>query len=225
LARGDDWVVVNKPTRMPVHRSALTGRQPVLLQLLRNQLGQHVYPVHRLDGSTSGCLLVGLSSAAAGRLHLALARGKKTYLALCRGFVQSRDPIRVDQPMKDDQGILKEAATVLRCVASSPDPRCSLLLAEPETGRYHQVRRHCRDLSHPVLGDGEHGDSRVNRAWREGHGLDRLALHAYRLEVEEGGRRLEIIAPLPDDLQRVFRALPWWPEALAALPGLVDSPA
>jgi tRNA pseudouridine65 synthase len=94
------------------------------------------------------------------------------------------------------------------------------VLAEPRTGRFHQIRRHLRGLDHPILGDTTHGDTRANRAFREGHGLPRLLLHCLQLSFSYGGEQHEVRAPLPDDLRELFGRMPWWAEAVQQLPEL-----
>jgi 23S rRNA-/tRNA-specific pseudouridylate synthase len=152
---------------------------------------------------------------------------RKEYLALCRGpWGRGPDPVDVTTPIPDGRGGHKEALTTVRCLGTDLDARSALLHAAPRTGRHHQVRRHCRDLNHPVLGDGQHGDTRVNRMFRDTHGLDRLALHAWRLALPlPSGERLSVTAPLPTDLNATLHGLPFWPEALAAEPELARSPA
>src|SRR5262249_25174725 len=150
-----------------VHRTVQAPKSEAVLQTLRDQLGRWVYPVHRLDRGASGALLVATDKARTGALHEALTKGEKVYLAHVRGSLPGTDSVVVEVPMKDDNGIVKEARSVVRALGTSTEPRCSLLEVRPETGRYHQVRRHVRDLGHPVIGDREHGDSKVNRWWRE----------------------------------------------------------
>ena len=223
LARGDAWVVVAKPGGMVVHRSPWAPRAPAVLQILRDQLGQHVYPVHRLDSPVSGCLLMATDSETAGWLSAALQApdARKRYLAFVRGNARIEGDVRVETPMKDDQGIVREAASVVRRLGGSAEPRCSLLEVEPLTGRFHQVRRHVRDLGHPVLGDGDHGDNKENRLWKE-RGLRRLGLHCLSLSLAapEGGR-IEVSCPAPTDLRTLWETMPWWPEVVAARPEIV----
>jgi tRNA pseudouridine65 synthase len=184
------------------------------------RFGRQVAPVHRLDRATSGCLLLSLDLTATGALHRALAAGQKRYLALVRGQLAPLEPIVYDAPLSDGRGGTKPAVTVFAPVATSLEPRCSLVLAVPLTGRTHQIRRHLRDLAHPVLGDSRHGDTRVNRTWREGHGLHRLALHCLSIDAEGPTGPISARSPLPPELVAVCRQLPWWGAALAALPEL-----
>jgi len=221
LARGDVWAVVHKPAGLPVHRSRHVRRGPTLVALSGQLLDMRVDPVHRLDQPVSGCLLLSLDRAATPSLQARLAAGSKRYVAMVRGHIDPREPHRVTRPLKVE-GSLKECETLLTPVASSREPRCSLVLAEPRTGRYHQIRRHLRGLDHPVLGDSMHGDTRVNRHWRDEHALPRLAMHCLSLSLPGDGDAapIEALAPLPDDLRALFTAMPWWAEAVAALPEL-----
>ena len=73
----------------------------------------------------------------------------------------------------------------------------------------------------PVVGDSAHGDSRINREWRETRGLDRLALHCLSITLPE---EAPIEAPLSDELVEVLRGEPLWAEALRAEPRLGLAP-
>jgi tRNA pseudouridine65 synthase len=221
LARGTRWAIVAKPSGLPVHRSAMVRERDTVVRFARRTFGTDVSPVHRLDRATSGCLLLSLDPGATGALQTALTEGRKRYVAFVRGEIASREAVWVDTPMKDPDGITKAARTRATPIASSPDPRCSLVLAEPETGRWHQVRRHLRDLSHPILGDSTHGDTRVNRWWREERGLRRLGLHCLSIALAPlDGEVIAATCPVPNDLVRIWERLPWWGEAVAALPEL-----
>ncbi len=225
LAEGAGWVVVAKPPRLLVHRNRNTPRADAVLQRVRDQLGCFVYPIHRLDAAASGCLLMATERTMAGPLSLALRAGVKTYVALVRGVCRGPQSVTVDRALKDDTGRIKEAQTQLTCLASAAHPRCSLVRARPETGRYHQIRRHLRGLSHPIIGDRAHGDSHVNRWWRREGGVDRLALHCLRLELHlPDGTPLSVRCPLFSDLATPWRALPLWRAACAALPDLAATP-
>lgn len=218
LARGEDWIVVAKPPRLVVHRTQGARFDVPALQRVRDMVGGYVYPIHRLDRAASGCLLFATERAAAGPLQAALTAPEtvKTYLAFVRGYLKSEGPVVVERPMKDDNGILKEARSVVEWLGRSRDPRCSLLRVRPATGRWHQVRRHVRDLSHPIIGDSRHGDLRVNRWWKVEHGVRRLGLHALTLEMTfPDGARRRIVCPLFKDQGKLFRRMPWWREALA----------
>ena len=210
-------VIIDKPAGVLVHSHPRFPDEIPLVQRVRDQLGQPVWPVHRLDRQTSGLLIFALSPEIVEPMAEALRQGQKTYWAFVRGnFFPHDEPITVDTPIKG-----KEARSIVRCLARSTEPRCSLLEVLPKTGRNHQVRRHVRDLHHPILHDGDHGDSRVNRWWRENMGLSRLALHAGIVNIEYQGIILEIHSPLPEDLRTVFMNMPWWNNAVTNQPKLI----
>lgn len=223
LVRSEQWVVVAKPPRLLVHRSKEARADHYALQILRDQLGTQVFPIHRLDRATSGCLLFGLNAEVVPLLQGALSdeAAEKVYVAQVRGRWAREGATVIDRPIKDDHGVLREAWSEARCLGASTDPRCSLVQVRVKTGRYHQVRRHLRGLDHPVLGDSMHGDTRANRWWRDHYDLPRLALHCLRLDLPlPSGDRLQATCPLFDDLQALWSRMPWWQDALAADPEL-----
>lgn len=164
------------------------------------------------------------------RLIASLAddRAVKTYVALVRGgpFLHGEDLRRrgwfaVDRPIRDARGVEREALTQFRFVAGTDDDcaaRASIVLARPRTGRWHQIRRHLNGLSHPILGDSTHGNSRINREWRSKRGLpgQRLCLHLAKMSLpslensETAG--LEVACEIPDDMMGLLRT--WMPTVL-----------
>ena len=221
----DDLIVVAKPPRIIVHRNEYHPRADACLQRVRDQVGAHVYPIHRLDFQASGCLLFAKNREWAGPLQAALRDGTKTYLAFVRGYYATDEPVRIDKPMKDDNGYLKNAVSTVEVIGRSHDPRCSLLRVRPETGRFHQVRRHVRDLYHPCIGDSNHGDTKVNRWWRENTTANRLGLHCFRIELElPNEQAISVTCPLFADQHELFSRLPWWTTATHHEPDLLNAP-
>ncbi len=225
LARGEGWIVVAKPPGVITHRNAWTRKEYAMLQRVRDQVGALVYPIHRLDRPTSGCLLFAIEQALAGPLHAALRAGEKRYLAFVRGTFRPDGRVVVETPMKDEKGISRDARSEVWCLGRSLEPRCSLLEVRPFTGRYHQVRRHVRDLTHPVINDAEHGDTKVNRWWRATFGVHRLGLHSHQLSLTlPDGSPLEVVCPLFEDQAAIWRQMPWWRDAVTAQPILALPP-
>ena len=225
LAESDDFIVVAKPPRIIVHRNEFHRRADACLQRVRDQVGAHVYPIHRLDFQASGCLLFAKNRDWAGPLQNALRDGTKTYLAFVRGYYKNDEPVRIDKPMKDDNGYLKSAVSTVEVIGRSHEPRCSLLRVRPETGRFHQVRRHVRDLYHPCIGDSNHGDTKVNRWWRENTSANRLGLHCFRIDLQLPSKRsLSVTCPLFEDQYELFSHLPWWEAAAKQEPDLLRAP-
>lgn len=221
LYQDDDLVAVNKPANILVHRTGISTDRRFVLQMLRDQLGRLVYPVHRLDRATSGVLLFGLNPEAAAKIcrQFAEDRVEKRYLAVVRGYLDREG--QIDYPLDDpDTGRLQESRTCFRtlgrvevCQEIPPHPtaRYSLVEVIPKTGRRHQIRRHFKHVFHPVIGDVRYGDGRHNRLFRERFGVHRLLLHAWSLQVEhpESARLVKFQAPVPGDFFHLFRVLGW----------------
>lgn len=183
-------MLVHKPAGMLVHRGMFAPKtERFLLQEVRDQVGMHVYPIHRLDRPTSGLVMFGLSSEVANTMQKAWQAGKvsKTYHAIVRGWMPEQSGF-VDMALDDpDSGILQEARTewnvLAQCsyplaVSKFPEMRLSLMELHPLTGRYHQLRRHFSRLHHPIIGDTTHGDRHHNHALQEHFGWWRLMLWA-----------------------------------------------
>jgi len=207
LYRDGLLLAVNKPSGIAVHRG-LSRERIAVLQLARTAVGKRVYPVHRLDRATSGALLLALDSGTARRLQQKLEAGEvgKRYLALVRGIPPEEGVI--DHPVpRSPRGPRVPAVTEFRRLATFE--RYALVEARPLTGRFHQIRRHFKHLSHPLIGDVRYGKGEHNRIFRERFGLHRLALHAVELAFDhpETGERLRIVAPVPDDLAEPLRAM------------------
>lgn len=221
LYRDDCCVVVAKPAGLAVHRSRLYTDADVLLQRLRDQLGQRVYPVHRLDRATGGVVVFGLSGEAARQLVEAFTGGRaeKRYWAVVRGHLAGDELI--DHPLADlDSGVSREARTRYRalCRAELPIPvgryataRYTLLEAEPLTGRQHQLRRHLKHISHPVIGDTTYGRGEHNRLFRQLTGLQRLWLLARAIAFPHPrtGHWVAATAPLDEPWLALLRRLGW----------------
>jgi tRNA pseudouridine65 synthase len=202
LHQDDLLVAVDKPSGMAVHRGWSQERH-VVLTVLRDQLGRHLYPVHRLDRGTSGALVLALDSATARDLQRRFEAGevRKRYLALVRGIPPEEGV--VDSPVpRAPGGPRVPAVTEFRRLGIFE--RYALLEVVPRTGRLHQIRRHLKHISHPVIGDVRYGKGEHNRLFRERFGLHRL-LHALELGFPHPG--LSFVAPVPPDLAGPLRAM------------------
>jgi len=213
-------VVVEKPAGMLVHRSGIDAGETVfLMQTLRDQLGQHVFPVHRLDKPTSGLVIFALNSEAARAMSLMFERGEvdKSYLAFVRGHTPPS--VIIDHALRDEvdtkgwktkDGAIREAATELTTLGSwtipepvdrYPEARYSKVELKPLTGRYRQLRRHMKHISHPILGDVRYGKGTHNRFVAQRVGVKRLWLHARSLIFRHpyGQEMLAVEAETPTD--------------------------
>jgi tRNA pseudouridine65 synthase len=202
-------VVADKPSGLLVHRG-WDDDEDVAMFRVRDAIGEHVYPVHRLDRGTSGALVFARTREAASVLGRAFEQGRvdKRYLALVRGTPPDSGAIDHAIP-KSEGGPRVPAVTRFRLVARSPVDRCSLVEAIPETGRLHQVRRHMHHIDHPIVGDVNYGSGQINRHYRATYALHRLALHAHCVAFDHPatGEPVVVSAPLPEDLAAAFAAL------------------
>lgn len=200
LLHDESLIVLNKPSGLLVHRG-WANDHITALSVARGLAGRHVYPVHRLDRGASGVLVFALSpeAARAAQLQLQAQLWHKEYLALVRGITPSTG--HIDYPLAAEKHKpKKDAVTSFERVGVFE--RYSLLRVRPQTGRLHQIRRHLRHISHPLIGDVRYGKAEHNRVFRQRFDLCRLCLHATRLRLVHptSGRGLQIDAPLPSDL-------------------------
>lgn len=238
LYQDEHLVAVNKPSGLLVHRSAIDRHETeIAMKIVRDQLGQWVYPVHRLDKATSGVLVFALDQETSRRMFRAFSEAavSKGYLAIVRGFTEEAG--RIDHPLRDrwdklsgqaEQGDKqgKPSRTEYRrlAIVELPQPvgryataRFSLVAATPLTGRTHQIRRHMKHLFHPVIGDTTYGDGKQNEFFRRQFNCHRLLLHAHTIEfLHPGtGMSLSIQAPLDHTFIALLEALHWDRVALA----------
>ena len=228
--RDDTLIAVHKPAGLLVHRSVLDRHETrFALQMLRDQIGQRVYPAHRIDKGTSGLLLFALDRDVGRLLSSQFERNEveKRYLAVVRGHPPASGDI--DHPlarMADEHaGIAagtaaQPAHTRFRRLATVelpyrvdryPTSRYALVELQPLTGRWHQLRRHLKHIAHPIIGDATHGKGRHNRLFQELFGHRRLLLAAtgMRLVHPASGQALHLQVGLADDFAEVIRLLGW----------------
>lgn len=188
LFEDEDFIAIHKPSGILVHRTRISEDTVFVLQLLRDQLGYHIYPVHRLDRMTSGVLVFGKTKAAAGSLSELFRNQEitKTYLAVVRGHLPpsgtidyplARSPEHQKQPAVSDYHTLDQTE-IPHAISRYPTSRYSLIKVNPKTGRFHQIRRHFAHLRHPIIGDRPHGDCKHNKYLREKLGIEGMLLHA-----------------------------------------------
>jgi tRNA pseudouridine65 synthase len=230
LYHDDQLVAVHKPAGLLVHRSDLDRHETrFALQLVRDQLGMRVYPVHRLDRPTSGLLLFALSPETARVLAGAFEARlvEKRYLAVVRGIIGEEgvvDHPLADEPDRSSPGLpseeLRTAVTAYRRMATTELPfasgrhstsRYSLVELRPLTGRRRQLRRHMKHLCHPMIGDTTYGEGRHNRLFRDELKCGRLLLHAAELSFSHPatGLAVTVTAPLEGEFAALLHRLGW----------------
>ncbi|WP_368563372.1 pseudouridine synthase [Pseudoxanthomonas sp. UTMC 1351] len=218
----DRIAVVDKPAGLMVHDSKLArGETDFAADRLREQFQKPIFLIHRLDRATSGCLLLAFDREAASTLGRVLMSGEveKDYLAVCRGWPE--ESFTVDHPLDGGPGKpeKKPALTRFQRLATGElalpsvgfeTSRYALLRCRPDTGRFRQIRRHLKHVSHHMIGDTSHGDGRHNRHFRM-LGVHRMLLHAVRLAFPHPvtGDRIDVTAPLDVEFRKTFVLFGW----------------
>lgn len=219
LYRDEALVAIDKPAGLLVHPSGLDAHETVTaLDMASEQLGERLWPLHRLDKATSGVLLFARSAQSASAWGRAFQEGRvaKTYLALVRGW--PADAGVTERPLARDPELpsggqpqltaltrwrtLRRFDWPFQADGRHPSSRYALVEVRPETGRRHQIRRHFKQLAHPLVGDTTHGKGAHNRAVAQWLGVSRLWLHARAVELPlAGGGHLRIEAPCGPEWQ------------------------
>ena len=212
-------MAINKPHGLLVHRSAIADEATEFaVQLLRNQLGQRVYPVHRLDRKTGGVLLFALDESTNSAMQVLFATGQvhKKYLAVVRGYTP--DIFEIDYPLRREDGTWQEAFTAGQTLARAEVPiafgqhatsRYSLVELRPTTGRMHQLRKHMAHVFHPIIGDRPHGCNKQNKFFKEYFGMTTMLLHAQELRFvpPNSPQEVRIQAPVQAEFLRMQEVL------------------
>ncbi|NHO88718.1 tRNA pseudouridine(65) synthase TruC [Pseudoteredinibacter isoporae] len=234
LYQDEHLVAVNKPSGLLVHRSMIDRHETrFAMQIVRDQIGQHVFPLHRLDKPTSGVLVFALSSEIASLMNQQQEteghKWQKGYLAVVRGWAP--EDIFIDHPLKEkldkitdkkaqqDKPAQSAETRIKRLATTELDvkiegfdkSRYSLVWAKPKQGRKHQIRRHCKHISHPIIGDAKHGRGRHNRYFKEHLDCPRLLLHAASLSLKHPmtEQPIELWASLDDCWQLLLNRFDW----------------
>lgn len=221
----DEWIIaINKPAGLLVHRSSIaTNTDVYALQLLRNQVGYHVFPIHRLDRKTSGILLFAKDKDFVHPFQEVLSseHSFKTYFAVVRGYFPQE--ITVDYDLTNDKGKTQNAITHFKLISSSEialpfgkfdTSRYSLIQAQPKTGRMHQIRKHLNHLRHPIIGDRPHGCNKQNKLFLEKWNLSKMLLHAKELEIQHPylDQKVIIKSRLPEHFNQIVGILSLEPD-------------
>jgi tRNA pseudouridine65 synthase len=190
------------------------------LQLLRDQLNRRVFPVHRLDRKTGGVLLFAFSKEVEKLMQQQFYENRvnKKYLSIVRGYTP--DEGEIDYPLRKEHGTLQEAFTKYKTLAraeldvplgSHQTSRYSLVEANPQTGRMHQLMKHFSHVFHPIIGDRTHGCNKQNKLFKERWELDTMLLHASQLSFDHPVTGLTVIieAPLQAEFVRIMNLMGW----------------
>lgn len=212
-------LVINKPAGLVVHPGAGNAAHTLQNALLAFDPKLAVVPragiVHRLDKDTSGLLVV----ARTPEVHTALVAAiserevERHYIALCMGVMTAGgtvdEPIGRHRSQRTRMAVRSDgrpAVTHYRVIKRFRAH--TLVRAELETGRTHQIRVHLSHIGYPIVGDPDYGGRRRLPAGASPElvsaleGFKRQALHAARLKLEHpvSRKEMEWEAPMPGDI-------------------------
>ncbi len=221
LYHDEHLIAINKPHGLLVHRTSIAADvEEFALQILRDQIGTKVNPVHRIDRKTGGILLFAFDKAVEIAMQQQFMENKvgKKYLAIVRGYTP--DTEEIDYPLRKENGTLQDALTAYTTLKRAElevafgkhaTSRYSLIEVTPQTGRMHQIRKHMSHIFHPIIGDRTHGCNKQNKLFMEQWEMTTMLLHASNLNfVHPITRQLvNIDAPLQEEFKRVMLLMNW----------------
>lgn len=212
-------IAINKPHGLLVHRSKIANdATEFALQMLRDQVGKQVSPVHRLDRKTSGILLFAFEKDVEIAMHKQFQESlvEKKYLAILRGYAP--DQLDIDYPLAKENGNMQDAFTSFKTLQRAEidvpfgkhqTSRYSLVEATPKTGRMHQLRRHFAHIFYPIIGDRKHGCNKQNRFFKEQFEMTTMLLHASELTFTHPvtDNTIKLTAGLHAEFKRVMEMM------------------
>lgn len=221
LYRDEYLIAINKPHGLLVHRSSIAADvEEFALQILRDQIGIKVNPVHRIDRKTGGVLLFAFDKAVEVAMQQQFMDNKvsKKYLAIVRGHTP--DTEEIDYPLRKENGTEQNALTAYTTLnraeldvplGKHSTSRYSLVEVIPQTGRMHQIRKHMSHIFHPIIGDRTHGCNKQNKLFKEQWEMTTMLLHASHLNFMHPITQqiVKIDAPLQDEFKRVMQLMNW----------------
>jgi len=232
LYEDDDMLVANKPAGMLVVPDRFNNDLPSMNKAMEKQMGMKMWVVHRLDRETSGVICFAKNEHAHRYLSILFQERdvNKYYAGLVKGVVvpeQGRiENYLNEHPANNGTMIVakKGKLAVTDYKVAEQWPLFALMQFQIHTGRTHQIRVHMKSIGHPLVCDDLYGDgkpfmlSEIKRKYRlsdkeeaERPLLNRLALHAYRLDfAKEDGTIVSAEAPLPKDMAACVKQLNKW---------------
>lgn len=212
-------VAINKPHGLLVHPSGIADEnRETAMYLLKQQLDKWIYVTHRLDSKTAGVILFAINAKVQKKINHQFEKRltKKIYYAIVRGYTEGAGTI--NYALINTKGKTQEAITHYETLAHTEidlplgehqTSRYSLIKLQPETGRYHQIRKHLAHIDHPIIGDRPHGCNKQNGMFKKVFNSMTMFLHAQSLKFyhprEE--KDIEIKAPLQPEFLAMLKTL------------------
>ena len=190
-------LVFNKPSSFSVHSGTNTGYGLIdVIREFRKDF-KRLDLLHRLDKETSGCVIITKSYESLKIFQKKIKNKEinKKYLCLVKGRWNAKIKKSTHRLTRDSKTV--DAETHFKVIKYYKNS--TLLEAELITGRYHQIRKHCEILNHPIIGDKKYGDRALNKLYKE-RGLSRIFLHASRIKFYLN-KEIIVECPLPIELE------------------------
>ena len=215
IYRDETLIAINKPHGLLVHRSKYADdATEFAVQALRDKINQYVYPCHRIDRKTAGVLLFSLDQPTNSLMQQQFSNNEvaKKYFAIVRGYTD--DEGTIDYALVSESGKQQEALTHYKTLqrvevdvafGKFNTSRYSLVEAYPQTGRYHQIRKHFDHIFHPIIGDRPNGCNKQNKLFKERWNMTTMMLHAQEITFNHPvtGQKITIEAEISDEFKRV----------------------
>ena len=194
----DKYIIVfNKPSSFSVHSGTNTGYGLIdVIRKFRKDF-ERLDLLHRLDKETSGCVIITKSYESLKIFQKKIKNKEinKKYLCLVKGRWNAKIKKSTHRLTRDSKTV--DAETHFKVIKYYKNS--TLLEAELITGRYHQIRKHCQILNHPIIGDKKYGDRALNKLYKE-KGLSRIFLHASLIKFYLN-KEIIVECPLPIELE------------------------
>ena len=215
LYEDNGLMILNKYHGMAVHGGSNVSVG--LIEALKTKYKQPIELVHRLDRSTSGCLILAKKRSVLKALHEQLVQHQmeKRYIALVNNS-WSKKRHTIDAPIYQNSRYSVIDAKGKQAVShfhplknfQKDDFSASLVEVVIETGRTHQIRVHAKYADHPIAQDDKYGDQLFDKLMKE-KGLNRLFLHAKSITFTNPTTNeiQKVVAPLPIELEDFLNKL------------------
>ena len=215
LYEDNGLMILNKHHGMAVHGGSNVSVG--LVEALKTKYKQPIELVHRLDRSTSGCLILAKKRSVLKALHKQLVQRQmeKRYIALVKNS-WSKKRHTIDAPIYQNSRYSVIDAKGKQAVShfhplknfQKDDFSASLVEVVIETGRTHQIRVHAQYADHPIAQDDKYGDQLFDKLMKE-NGLNRLFLHAKSITFTNPTTNeiQKVVAPLPIELEDFLNKL------------------
>ncbi|MDR3256530.1 MAG: RluA family pseudouridine synthase [Endomicrobium sp.] len=220
IYQDENVLIVNKSSNMFVIPDQYTDENKTLVGILKNQLRQKLWVIHRIDRDTTGVLVFAKNPEAHRNISMQFENSKirKKYIALVSGVLEGKEgtinkPILISGRDVSIDIIGKESITNFKVLERFKS--YTLVEALPLTGRRHQIRIHFWSLGHPLAIDNEYGISdpillssfkrnyKIKDKGNEKPLISRLTLHAaaLTLTLPRNGGEKTFEVPLPKDFE------------------------